>query len=932
MNSFFRNAGKTSVLGQNLLVVVAIGVGGWVASLLATNSFATAVWPPAGFALAALLLFGCRIIPGIMVGSVIIELWIKPENVSLLGSSQIALLVCAIAVGASLQASLGAYLVRRKLGPSPELINVAEIGRFFLLVGPVSCLVNSSVGVSTLTVIGALDSGSTLLTWLVWWLGDMVGVFVFTPLAMIFFAQPRVVWKPRMRSVAFPLFIIILIVMVAYAAASRQEKRQLEAEFFKRATFAENAINKAVSDNLDALYSLKAFYSSSEEVNRESFKAFAQSLLDRKPGIRGLSWNRVVSGEQRTGFEQGIRAETGNNIFSIHEINTEEKSVKAEQRSRYVVVTYIEPENSNRSALGLDVYSNPERRLALDKAMRSGEMTTTPPIQLVQNDSGYGALVFLPIHKRQSPLSKPSEPIREVFGYVTLVVDIESMISATLARLPLEGVEIKISGQDQRGKSVVLFSTPPAANLGLNPDYAFSPGYSKDLAVADQHWQLLLSASPAFPSRSWGSWIVLTVGLLFVSFMSGFLLELSGRNLTTEKLVWQRTEDLAQANAVLQESENRFRALVEQSITGIYVFQRDKFIYINQKFCEMFGYTEKEILDNLKPTDVIDKNDRALATKLVDQRLSGAADSTHYTARGLRADGSKLWVDIHGTRMDLHGEPAVTGTVLDITERKKAEDEIHQLNVDLEQRVIDRTRQLEAVNKELESFSYSVSHDLKAPLRAIVGFSQIIMEDDAELPEQTRQYLQMIVDSGTQMGKLIASLLDFSRLGRSKLNEGPVDMTLLFREEVAAATAEAKDRMIDCRMAALPGCVGDAMLLRQVVANLVSNAVKFTLGRERAEIEIGSSEKDGQTIYFIKDNGVGFDMRYANKIFGVFQRLHSIQDFEGTGIGMALVQSILGRHGGSVWTEAELDKGATFFFTVAEKPGWVAPVVKRTQG
>ena len=253
-----------------------------------------------------------------------------------------------------------------------------------------------------------------------------------------------------------------------------------------------------------------------------------------------------------------------------------------------------------------------------------------------------------------------------------------------------------------------------------------------------------------------------------------------------------------------------------------------------------------------------------------------------------------------------------------VTQRKREQEELRRTNETLEQRVLARTAELDSTNKELEAFSYSVAHDLRAPLRHMDGFIRLLKKHSwASLDERNQRYLGIISDSARQMGLLIDDLLAFSRVGRAELQLLPVSLQQLVQEAMQELREETQGRNIAWKISQLPEVMADRSMMRLVMINLLANAVKFTGKRERAEIEVGASsnEADG-IVVFVRDNGVGFDMEYADKLFGVFQRLHPAEEYEGTGIGLANVQRIIHRHKGRTWARGEVDQGATFYFSL----------------
>ncbi|MBU2623369.1 MAG: PAS domain S-box protein [Proteobacteria bacterium] len=408
---------------------------------------------------------------------------------------------------------------------------------------------------------------------------------------------------------------------------------------------------------------------------------------------------------------------------------------------------------------------------------------------------------------------------------------------------------------------------------------------------------------------------------------------------------------------ILTKSEEKFRNIFEKATEGIYISTpQGRYVSVNPAFAKILGFNSpEEILEGVEDIGhqlYADSEDRQKLMNL----LAGHDRVDGFEIKGYRRDGQIVWVSInaHAVRDENGALQFIEGTMNDITGRRQAEErmqaaheerqlmlkeaeqsrrvllsvvedqkeaqeEIRKLNAELEQRVADRTAMLEAANRELEAFSYSVSHDLRSPLQHVTGFAELLNKRAAgSLDEKSRHYLKIITDSTMRMGRLIDDLLAFSRMGRAEMLKRKTNLDSLVSEILKDFKANSRSKNIDWIVGQLPEVYGDTAMLRQVFVNLISNAFKFTEKRMEAVIEIGSTrgEKD-EVCVFVKDNGAGFDMKYVDKLFGIFQRLHRTEEFEGTGIGLANVRRIIQRHGGRVWAEGKEGEGATFFFTLS---------------
>ena len=476
-----------------------------------------------------------------------------------------------------------------------------------------------------------------------------------------------------------------------------------------------------------------------------------------------------------------------------------------------------------------------------------------------------------------------------------------------------------------------VYDMETLAFLSVNDAAVVKYGYSreeflrmtiKDIRPAEDVLKLLenvqLSTSGLYESGVWrhckkdGSLIFVEITSYVIGF-EGRKAELILSNDITERI---------KAEEKLRESEERLRLATEQSNVAVWEYDLNTYsLSRSPNHDRLYGIGWQQKWDNDTFLNAIHPDDREYSNNLIRNVVcANGPDNYSYDFRVIFPDHTIRWLLVNGRvieRNETGQGIKVRGTLMDITERKQFQEKLETLNAQLEQKVRQRTALLEEANKELEAFSYSVSHDLRAPLRHINGYVDMLNRKYYDkLDEKARHYLDTISGAATKMGTLIDDLLQFSRTGRKEISFTELDLNILVKEVLKELEPVINARKIKWDIQELPKVSGDYTLMKLVWTNLIDNAIKYTRNQPVAKISVGYKTEMENFVFCISDNGVGFDMKYANKLFGVFQRLHSQSEFEGTGIGLANVQRIIHKHSGRVWAESEKDRGASFYFSL----------------
>lgn len=673
------------MIPQILGLAAAYFVTGKLGLLLAIPpGYATAIWPPSGIALAGILVLGYRAWPGILLGSFLVNVLTTFDASTPSAAFLSTALPLVIGSGAALQAVVAAFLARRFAGFPNPLANEKEVFSFLLLGGLVGSLVNATVAVSTLLASGRIPGSNFLVNWGTWWIGDAMGVFIFTPLVLAWTLRPAEPWRERRMMLTVPVVVTFILTTVVVAYGTQWERERLRLYFDQHATALASALERSLNGYMGVLRSLESFHVASVHIDRDEFRAFTRQYLLDFPSLQALSWNPRVLATERAEFEASTARE-GFPGFQIAELNAEGHLARAADRPEYVSVHYIEPHQGNEAALGYDVYSQSTRREAIDQARDTGRPVATSRIRLVQETGRrFGVLVFLPVYRNGLPHETLEERRGNLQGYMVGAMRAGDVLEAFMAEVEEEGIVHRLLDETAPAGERLLFECDHAHAHGgfvLHEEGLFGGTLqlrkSVPITFGGRQWRFEIQAGQRFFSRhrSETAWLILFAGLLLTSLIGAFVLVVSGRGGVLRRLVAERT-------AALKESESRLLAAQQIARMGNWdwdivndrLWWSDEIYHIFDVKPQDFEGTYEAFLAKVHPDDqeIVARNvDAALK-----ERKPYAIDH-----RIVLADGTERVVHERAeVRFDDAGKPIrMLGTVHDITDRKLAETKLRRL-------------------------------------------------------------------------------------------------------------------------------------------------------------------------------------------------------------------------------------------------------------
>ena len=710
--------------------------------------------------------------------------------------------------------------------------------------------------------------------------------------------------SPR-RGYLLALIVLVgslVLVFTAWNAARDRELRAAEAEFISKTAEVTELLRQGMTKyELVARGGVSMFASVTRpRPSPLQWQAYVDGMdIQRRfAGMAGLGYAEFVPATRLTDLQLEWR-EAGHGLLQVWPRG---------QRRDYGPILYLEPKTpANVGALGFDMYSDPVRQAAMTRAMETGQASLSGPVHLIQDGSlrNTGLLLYLPVYRGGARPATLSSRRAEMQGWVYVPLRMEGFVRNALGT-SRQDAHFRIfdvaAGQDR-----LLYATYAPQD---RPPPAFR--YATTFELDGRSWRVEYESAPlavAAP-RLQGLQNLLALGLFSSLLLYAIAWMLARTEAQAYRIAVRMTEDY-------RRSEQRFRSAMRYSAIGKALLDSEGHIVeANPALAGIVGQS---------PEALVGKRFDALFESDEPELIGHAAGTTdaqgvHRATRRLHREGG----DPRQAQLTYSPVPGNIGQdiaglvqVEDVTERLRAEARVHALNRTLEARVALRTRELSQANQELEAFAYSVSHDLRAPLRAIDGFSRILIErHSAGMDDSGRAYLVRVRRAAGRMGELIDALLKMSRVSRGELRLERVDLSRLATEVVEELKVGDSKRQVDVRIQPELFVIGDAALLRNLLGNLLGNAWKFTRDRLDARIEFGAVSTEEGIEYFVRDNGAGFAQDYVDKLFRPFQRLHHNDDFAGHGIGLASVKRIVERHGGTIRAEGEVGRGATFWFSL----------------
>lgn len=872
--------------------------------------YASPLYPATGVAIASMLVFGRRMLPAIALGALCANLALPLQHRAFTVSMLAMPLV--LTLGVTLQTFAGVELMKRYVKQPVSLSEPRDI-LAFLIVGMVMCLVSTSIANTAMWLAGTLGAAELPFSLATWWVGDLLGVLIGTPIVLTLIGRPRSAWAPRRRSVGITLSLVTVLLALGIHQIVQWNNERTRSAFEHDAASTAQALGAQLREPLAALEALHSVFIASESVTPAEMHMATRSWL-AAGGLQAIGWSERVRRDQVPALEARVRAE-GDPHFAV--FDRKDGAAAAQADDEVVVAHYVEPLKGNAAVLGLNQLSVPAARAALQAARSSGLPTATAGFRLTQqaaDEQQVGVVLYQALYQPIEPSA--AQRAAALHGVVWVTLRLDDQLKALAAHAP---AHLRLCLVD-------ITPGAPAARLagplGCEQRKLNTPlQLTRALTYGGRQWEMRFwTPRGAMPEASGADvWLFALVGLLSTAMLGGFLLTVTGRTHRIETAVRERTAALqsevherGMAEAALRESEQRFRNILNNVPIGvIYTDLRGKVKQANPRFCELTGYSEQELLE-MSLEDCTHPDDMDQDAELMGQLVRGDLPMFRRHKRYIAKNGVTVWVQATVSLLRYaDGKPrSIVGVVEDITEHLRLEE-------------AERAREAaEASNRAKSEFLSRMSHELRTPLNAMLGFAQLLELDPRQpLSAEQQPWVSQIQHAGWHLLEMINDVLDLSRIesGNLRLQTETLELVELLDATISMVEGEARQRDIRISQNLTPGTatvLGDATRVKQILTNLLSNAVKYNI--EGGRIQVGSRLIDADTVEItVTDTGLGLTPEQLGELFQPFNRLGRERSaLQGTGIGLVISQRLAELMGGSLRASSVAGQGSTFILTL----------------
>lgn len=888
-----------------VLVTVLYVVSGKLNALLGlTAGYAMPIFPSAGLAMAAVFIGGKRMLPSVFIGSLVLDLLLgetiyPPATLTVVTA-------LGIATASTLQSSIGAYLIKRLIGRPLVLDQVSDIVRYLIL-APLICLISATLSNALLFACGEVSQDLILRNWATWWLGDTLGIVLVFPIIMTLAAKPRELWRKRIATVAVPMLLIFAVFVLIFVKTRHWEYAESLNDFRRSSEQINNVVQTKLDEQESLLDQMSGLFVHDHQhpVTRDGFQRFVARSLVRFPMIQALEWAPSVGQQQRIGFEAVQHAALP--IFAIRERDAAGKQRPASERSQYYPVTYLEPLVGNEPALGFDMFSNPIRRQAIEKATRSGKLVISAPLKLVQEQQQQaGVLLLMPVD--------PGNPHSDIVLTVLRIGDfMESLLRGSHPMVYTRLVDL----DEQK---TVYDNFKPLGDTALL-HYRFEFG--------SRHYQLETAPTAAYINehRHWQSAGLLAMGTLGTALLGALLLLGTGYTSRIREEVRQRTSQLEIAKSAVEMQNDKNLAILRNASDGIHILDmHGNLIEASDSFCTMLGYPRNEIIGlHVRQWDV-EFSDTELTEAI--QSCPTLATRSQFVSRHRRKDGSFFDVEISTAVHVLDGQPALINSSRDITERNQS------------LALLREAKQLaENASHAKSDFLANMSHEIRTPMNGIIGMTELAL--DTQLSPEQREYLGLVKNSADALLNIINDILDFSKIEAGRLDIEAVEfnfhnlLSQTLRSMALGAHEKNLELLLDIDARVPKTVIGDPGRVRQILVNLLSNAIKFTnQGEIVVKVTIqgpGADLAQGRLpiTICVSDTGVGIPHSKFHTIFDAFSQADTstTRQYGGTGLGLSISSRLATLMQGRIQVESSVGIGSTFCVDVVLERGHAGSLI-----